>query len=62
MFQSYITTFKDENNKSVNGYVFTIQESNKKDSLDYRDWIYIVTENHESIELQRGMFQMPIRL
>ena len=42
----------------VNGYVFTIQESNKTDSLDYRDWIYIATENHESIELQRGMFQM----
>ena len=58
MFQSYVTTFKDENNKSVNGYVFTIQESNKTDSLDYRDWIYIATENHESIELQRGMFQM----
>ena len=57
-FQSYITTFKDEYNKTINGYVFTVQDSNKTDGTDSRDWIYIATENHEAIELQRGLFQM----
>ena len=57
-FQSYITTFKDEYNKTINGYVFTVQDSNKTDGSDFRDWIYIATENHEAIELQRGLYQM----
>ncbi len=57
-FQSYITTFKDEYDNIINGYVFTIQESNGTDSADFRDWIYFATENHESLELQRGLYQM----
>lgn len=57
-FQSYITTFKDEYGNTVNGYVFTIQESNGTDNSDYRDWIYFASENHESLEQQRGMYQM----
>ena len=57
-FQSYITTFKGESEAPVMGFVFTIADSNKTDSTDSRDWIYFATENHDAVELQRGLFQM----
>ena len=57
-FQCYVTTFKDESNKSVNGFVFPIRESNITDGVDYRDWIYYASESHTVLEMQRGLFQM----
>ena len=57
-FQCYVTTFKDESNKSVNGFVFPIRESNITDGVDYRDWIYFASESHTVLEMQRGLFQM----
>ena len=57
-FQCYVTTFKDENNKAVNGFVFTLRNSNITDSVDYRDWIYFASESHTVLEMQRGLYQM----
>lgn len=57
-FQCYVTTFKDDSNKSVNGFVFTVRDNNSTDGVDYRDWIYIASESHYVFEMQRGLYQM----
>ena len=57
-FQSFVTTFKDENGKSVLGFVYTVQPNNDTNNVDSRDWIYFATGSHDVFEMQRALFQM----
>ena len=57
IFQNFITIFKDETGKTLLGFIHVVQPNNDTSSVDYRDWVYYATSNHDVFEMQRGCAQ-----
>ena len=43
--------------KTLLGFIHVVQPNNDTSSVDYRDWVYYATSNHDVFEMQRGCTQ-----